>query len=105
MSAQVACTARGEELGDRAGERAELEGRRVLRVKGYDAGRKSWCCQVLSWSQFTSPTWCVPFCSQAQPRLFVPQVGLALRMEQQKSSEAVADRLKVCKQQKKVKAS
>ena len=40
----VASTVGGEELGFRAGERAEAEGTKVLRVEGYNADEKSWRC-------------------------------------------------------------
>ena len=41
MSALVAYTVGGEELGCRAGERAEAEGTKVLRVERYNADRKT----------------------------------------------------------------
>lgn len=44
MSALVAYTVGGEELGCRAGERAEAEGTKVLRVERYNADEKNGCC-------------------------------------------------------------
>lgn len=41
MSAQVAYTAGGEELGFRAGEGADAEGTKDLRVEGYNADEKN----------------------------------------------------------------
>ena len=41
MSAQVAYTAGGEELGFRAREGADAEGTKVLRVEGYNADEKN----------------------------------------------------------------